>query len=563
MSDVLPLSLVRVKRGICPGCGLPLPLDDDAPSVVCRACGCDAVVERRLRTTEPELPGTPLRMEFGEGSPAAGDAAPPATTWLRSTRFRQGDVQDVACPGCGISLKVNDQPGAVDVLRCDACGTDARFERRLVALRRTPAGADAAMALQPRPRSAEEPRCLDDDAVDDPRSEHLIWRIVNEREPQKRVALALNLLRSEFTNGTVARFVPALIAAMHERGDSADDATRRAFEQAIAEGLGRLQNDGRVALRDAVLVAAEPWLFRPGTSRALIASLGLGSPVGLKMLLDSAEWACRRPHAEGEEHAAACLNAVNWLFQRNFDAHASMGEVLLYRMLYLSGPALAFALGVAQRQITGTGFHYDAATLLRFIEDAEAERPTLVPDLERAFYVGLPSDAAELRGRLALFAKLRGAAAKSAALRHVLGPPSEADDAACAELVALLESLLEDHRLAEPAAACLRSVVEHSREVPAAIHALVARRGDRLPAELRRHYLAAVPNTPHLDPSAIPYWTSPVAPEPSPEFTAALARWKIALGSAIDHDSANREALRDFWSAQSHSPEGAAASVFE
>lgn len=547
MSDVLPLSLVRIKRGICPRCGLPLRLDDEAPSANCEACGCEAVVERRLRTTEPELPGTPLRSEFGDGRDPGASTGP----WVRSQQFRQGDVEEVQCPGCGLATLVDATPGAVDILRCDACGTDSRYERRLVARPRTGSSPDG---VAPRPRTADELRQLDDAAEDDPETEHLCWRLVHERDPDHRVALALNLLRWRFVNRTAARFVPALITAMHTAPHDAR------FERALADGFGLLLNQGDLGLRDAVLVAAESRLFRADVSSSLISALGLGSPVGLKLLLDAAEWAERRgDHAR----AAACLNAVNWLFQRNFEAHRTMGEVLLYRLLYLSGPVLAFALGVAQRRITGTGFHFDPQTLLRFIDDATVERPTLVPELERAFYGGPPEDGAALRDRLRLMASLHTGPARRVALAQYLRPPAAPDDVACAELVVLAESCLGDPELAEAAGASLRGIVEESGEIPAAIHDLVARRGNDLPAELRRHYLSRVPATPHLDPEAIPYWSSPSAPVEADEVARAWESWRTALDVALERDAESREAFREFWSARSHSPEGAAAPVFD
>lgn len=552
MADILPRSLLRVKRGICPRCGLPLPLDDDAPTTRCAACGCDAIVERRLRTTEPEVAGAPLRQTIDAvESPAA---AAPQARWIRSAQFRQGDIEHVHCPGCGVAMTIDERPDAVEIVRCDACGTDSRFERRLVAAH------GAGDPPQPRQRSPDEPSNLDDTAEDDPASEHLAWRLMHERDADLRVGLALNLLRWRFVNRTMARFVPALLADLHRPGAQRD----QRFEQAIADGLALLSNHGDPFMRDAVLVAAEPWMFRGGTSRALIASLGLGAPIGLKLLLDSAEWSSRnaRDGATGDEHAAACLNAVNWIFQRNFEAHAVMGEVLLYRMLYLSGSTLAFALGVAQRRITGTGFHFNAPTLLRFIDDAEAERPALVPELERAMYVGRPADGAALRARLQTFHRLRSSAARAAALRHDLGSPEATDDAACAELVTLAAGLLDDHRVGGAAAECLARVVAESTIVPESIHALVAARGDALPPEVRRHYLAAVPGTPHLSAAALPYWTPSASPADSPEFAAAMERWKGGLAAAIERDQARRAALTEFWSARASSPEAAAVEVW-
>ena len=49
---------------------------------------------------------------------------------------------------------------------------------------------------------------------------------------------------------------------------------------------------------------------------------------------------------------------------------------------------LAWAFEVAQRRATGTGFFFPAETLLRFLDDCAAERPELVPEVQRCFYTG-------------------------------------------------------------------------------------------------------------------------------------------------------------------------------
>lgn len=551
MTDLLPRSLIRMKRGICPRCGLPLPLDDDAPTVRCAACGCSAVLERRLRTTEPELPGTPLRMEWGHDQDPHQPLPPGCGPWVRSAQFRQGDLEQVHCPGCGIALEKSPSNGEVDVLRCATCGTDTRFEQRLVAVRSTDS-----RPTMPRARDADEPPNLDSEADDDPETEHLLWRIASEQDVETRIALALNLRRWRFINRTLARFAPALVAAMHRTPRDPR------LEQAIADGLGQLLNEGNDRLRDAVLIAAEPWLFRRGSSRALIATLGLGSPVGLKLLLDSAEWAVR----QGDDpHAAACLHAVNLLFQRNFEAHESMGEVLLYRTLYLTGPTLAFALGVAQRRITGTGFHFKAPTLLRFLDDAAAERATLVGPLQQAMYVGPPEDQAGLAQRLDLHRSLRSEPAKITSLGHHLRPPKLWSEEAAAALVRQAVATLDDpastEALRQAADACLCGLLQESPQIPQAVHDLVAARRDALPSEVRRRYLALCPDTPHLDQAQLPYWQSPKPAAESSEVAEAIARWNAALRDAVDEDLQRREALREFWSERAGSPEAAAMDV--
>ncbi|HQN07540.1 MAG TPA: hypothetical protein PK569_08205, partial [Thermoanaerobaculia bacterium] len=104
MSGDLPRVLFRTKRGLCPSCGVPLELDEDAPEVTCRFCGAPAVLERRLRRVEPEVEGAPLRLYLDAASAEAG-GDPSATPWVRSKAFRQSVVTRTLCPGCGEALE--------------------------------------------------------------------------------------------------------------------------------------------------------------------------------------------------------------------------------------------------------------------------------------------------------------------------------------------------------------------------------------------------------------------------------------------------------------------------
>ncbi len=415
VSAVLPRVLYRTKRGLCPSCGTPLELDDDVPEVTCSFCGSRAVLERRLRKVEPEVEGAPLRLYLDAGSAEAGDAAA-AIPWVRSKGYRQSVVERTVCPGCGDALEWRDDAERVD---CPSCGSDCRLERRLQASPLDPARA------VPRRRSAgERPAPEEDD--DDPRTEQLVFRVVNEADLRRRVALALRFEEWAFVNATAARLLPSLLRAACEAGPL--------LQVPVGDLVGKLLCEGSRELRNATLRAIEPYAFERAVPPTLLFALGLGDGTGLKLLLDAAELAHRR----GDDDAATtALLAVNWIFQRNFGHHAVMGEILLYRMLYMSGPALAFALLLARRRVTGTGFHYSAETLLSFIDEAAVERPALVPELARCFYVGLPKDEAECRGRMAFFATLRSPAAREAALGEYLLPPEDASEDLRLELAAL------------------------------------------------------------------------------------------------------------------------------
>lgn len=520
MSAALPRVLFRTKRGLCPSCGTPLELDDDVPEVTCAFCGAPAALERRLRKVEPEVEGTPLRLYLDAASAEAG-GDPSATPWVRTKGYRQSLVERTLCPGCGEGLAWTGDAERVD---CPSCGTDCRLERRLQAPPLDPSRG------VPRRRAPDDEAAGDDD---DPRTEQLVWRVVTEADPRRRLALALRFEEWLFVNATSVRLLPALLSA---------SCREPSLQVPVADLVGKLLCEGDPALRSATLRAMEPLLFERAVPLPLVFALALGDGTALKLLLDAAELAHRR----GDDAAATtALLAVNWVFQRNYGHHAVMGEVLLHRLLYLSGPALAFALLLARRRITGTGFHYSAETLLSFLDEAAVERPALVPELARCFYVGLPKDEAEARARMAFFATLRSNAARAAAHREHLLPPEEAPDALYADLAALVLPLAADPELGPAAEVALKRLVSVPKEVPAAVHALVAERGRSLPAEMQRAYLRAVPGTPHLSWDDVGYGEAEREEPLSPELQALLGRFDEELRRAVEAVDAARAAFRE------------------
>ena len=220
-----------------------------------------------------------------------------------------------------------------------------------------------------------------------------------------------------------------------------------------------------------------------------------------------------------------------------------MGRIILYRLLYLSGPVLAFALLLSQRQL-GIGFYFKAETLLAFVDDAAVERPGLLPELGKAFYVGRPADDEEFAARLAVYASLKSDAARSAALRHFLSLPEQATDDQRDHLLALALPIWDGATagpLQAAAAGLLYAVVDHGRPTPEAVHRLVAARGRTLPTEVQRRYLSAHPDTPHLSHENLPYFAPPKEPELTPDLRRARDEWKAGVGRAVAADHAARD----------------------
>jgi hypothetical protein len=526
MSAEIPDILFRTKRGLCPNCGAPLAIDPDQPMAKCGFCDGQSLMERRLRRAEPHVGGTPLRLYFNAEPEQQHGVAP----WAWTGRIGDGHEDEGNCPGCGAMLKYSND---ATIVLCGSCGTDSRVERRLRAPDPDP---DREIA---RPRHPDEVGSRDEASDDDPETDHLIWRILHDPDFNTRFRLAFKLGDAwQFANRTTARLLPPLLKWMQHE----DQRLQRVVSQVVC----KLLCHGDPDLRNAAIQAAERVIFDLNGPRPLLFEVGMGNGTCLKLLLDAAEFGVR----SGDfQFACQALLGVDYIFQRNFPQHEVMGQIILYRMLYLTGPTLAFAFLLAQRQVTGTGFHYKPETLLRFIDEAVLERPTLVPELSRSFYCGGANSLSDLQYRIHFYKSLQSDAARCAALRYWMILPEEPTDEMYAEMIGFLEPLLDEPvrpgsqqaAVADAAAIPMQYAVGRGwRKMPPAINDLVKRRGDSLPAEVRREYVQHVKDSPYIDCAKIPNWDSQTEPEMSPDMQKALDEWKVGLRAAVDHFDAIR-----------------------
>jgi LSD1 subclass zinc finger protein len=524
MSVEIPDILFRTKRGLCPNCGAPLRINPDEPMSACGFCGGKALLERRLRRAEPQVSGTPLRLYFNAEEQQHG-----VSPWVLRGQVGDRQEEEANCPGCGDVLHYSSD---ATIVNCPSCGTDSRVERRL----RAP---DPDLSREnAMPRHPSEVGSRDENSDDDPETEHLIYRILHDTDFNTRFRLAHKLGDQwQFANRTTARLLPALLRWMRNE----DPRLQRMVSQVVC----KLLCHGDPDLRNAAIQAVERVIFDLGCARPLLFEIGMGNGTCLKLLLDAAEFGVR----SGDfQYACQALLGVDYIFQRNFEQHEVMGQIILYRMLYLTGPTLAFAFLLAQRQVTGTGFHYKPETLLRFIDEAVLERPTLVPELDRSFYCGGANNLSDLQYRIHFYRSLQSDEARRAALKHWMILPEEPSDEIYAEMVAFLEPLLDQPNLAEAAALPLQYAVGRGwRKMPDVIHDLVKRRGDSLPAEVRREYVQWVKDSPYIDRAKIPNWNSEPEPEMSPDMQKALEEWKAGLRAAVDHFDAIRTATSELY----------------
>ena len=526
MLDRLPDTLFRTKRGLCPCCGSPLPLGQDTSHIECGYCGQRAVLERRLRRAEPEVPGAPLR-QF-ESHDHEG--------WTRTDRLAEAYLREASCPGCGQGL---DEPAHGSRVACGSCGMECHLERRLVP------PAEHPLRSVPRARHPEEQRVYDLRDDEDPKTEHLIYRLAHESDADRAMGLSLYLGRWTLINPTLARLMPALLERL-ARGDAA-------LAHQIADAVGKcLCSDVGIA-RETVR-ALEPWIVRVPAERQLLSALGLGKAIGLKLLLDSAAMAYK---AGDLEQSVAALFGINWMLQRNYPEHPIISQILLHRMFYLSGPPLAFCVMFMHGQVSDVAFRYDPRTTLAYLDDAVAERPCLVPSLdhERAFWCGPATDEQEWAERHAFVESLRIDEAKIAAWRWYLDPPEGAGAEFYEEYGRKARALMDRQ---DPAWRVIgeqrvERIIRGIKPCPASIMSLAAERGESLAGEVRRAFLGEYPRC-GLDFQNLPNWESEPKPQEHPEVAEARRLYKQGLDLHLGRKSNDRGAWKAYWDARGGTP---------
>lgn len=526
MYDKIPATLFRTKRGLCPSCGAPLPLGEDASNIACGFCGGRAVLQRRLRRAEPEVEGAPLR-QFDAHDQAG---------WERTDELRETYTRRATCPGCGQGI---DEPEHGERFACGACGTECHVERRLVPPARNP------LRGVPRPRHPDERYSYELQADEDAQTEHLIWRLSREEDLDRAMVLAAWFERWSVINETTSRLMPALLERMHR----AAEAGHRPLVTEISSAVDKCLCSEGVKLRDTI-AALEEWVVRVPAEPQLLSSLGLGPAMGLKLLLDCSMLAYK---AGDLRQSVAALFGINWMLQRNYPQHPIISQILMHRMFYLSGPPLAFCVMFMHGQVSDVAFRYDPRVTLSFLDDAVAERPCLVPSLdhERAFWCGGAKDEQEWAGRHTFVESLRTDEAKIAAWRWYLWPPEGASAEFYEEYGRKARAMMDHEQPAWRAVGEKRveKIIRDIKPCPASIMSLVAERGESLPGEIRRAFLGEYDKC-GLSYRNLPNWESEPKPQEHPEVVEARRLYKEGLDLHLAQKSDDRGAWKAYWDAR-------------
>jgi DNA-directed RNA polymerase subunit RPC12/RpoP len=515
ISGALPSSLFHSGRAQCPDCGAALDLVDHQPIVRCGYCGGSSVVERRLRTLEPNISGAFL----------TADAPPDEARSQKPSHIINTVAQDEShCPTCGVEL----EPAQTQAIsRCPYCKTQSKIERRL---RRSPESDEELARME-----AEAP---DYDQRQFKQTQALIEKVEGKADLPGRVRAARELGDAwNHANARAARLLPRVMQVLR----TADPVV----EIPLAELVGKLLCSNNIVLSNAVLRAAERFTFDVKGSPALLRALSLGSGVGLKLLLDTADYAA----ANGaNEYACTALWSISTMIERNYAGRMRLAEIVLYRLLYLKGPVQGWAIELAQGQL-GLGCRFPTPTLLYFMDDCAAERPELIPYVNECFYDGRAPTEGDYIIRLGYFDKLMTGPAKRALLEHLYSPPPEASDTEIGKCLKRLLSLADDPRLGEPAIKCIADMIDDDPAPRQCVEDLVRTIGDNLPEDIRHAYLRKVPKTPHLThlPVKNRNYDSPAPTDFGNQIEQWKKLWNEGIRKAVDDFCERQRVAREYW----------------
>jgi ribosomal protein S27AE len=514
--ETVPLSLFHTGRAQCPDCGAALQLVDHLPLVHCNYCGGTAAVERRLRTIEPVISSGFI----------TADAPLDAARRISPSQTIRAVAQDEShCPTCGHEMEDAMAASEIQAIRrCPSCGTQSKIERRLL---RSPEADEALAALEASEtkRSAKQ---LD-------ATEKLIDIVEKSTDLATRVKAGYEL--GEYwshVNARAAKLLPRVLASCDPR-----------LEIPLAELVGKLLCSDNVILSNAVLRAAEKFTFDVNGSPVLLWQLGLGSGVGLKLLLDTADYASTRG---AMEYACSALWAINTMIERNYAGRMRLAEIVLYRLLYLRGPVQAWAIELAKGQL-GLGCRFPTKTLLRFIDDCAVERPELIPHIRQCFYHGCATNDGEYLAEFDFIDTLQTWPAKFSAIEQIFPPAPEIGDSAINVCLQKMLGLTSHPQLGPAAIKWICQLIEESPGPRPSIDAMIATHGETLPEEIRRSYLGKYPATPLLKKLPVKYDSLP-KPQPT-AFDEQLAEWtKLwvkSINQAVDRHHERQRIARAYF----------------
>lgn len=506
MFDVIPGIMAQAQRGICPTCGAPMQLADAGRDARCDFCGGGSQLKFTLRALEPDA--EELQKPKMKG----------ATRWIE----KQAKFENVTCPGCGAEFEAN---ASHSIQTCKYCGAQSKLETRLLPI--TTADVDA-----PCERTDADVENMRRGRIDYPwelGTEQLCWRVLNEPELLPRVNLAGSFQSWSHINHTAAHFLPWLLKHAQQDHD--------AVSCAVADAVGKLLCEGDPTLWPGVIQACRGVVFDAHGKACILHELGLGKGVCVKTLIDAAEYAA----AHGaRDYACQALWSVNTLIGRNFDEHPVIAQIVLYRLFYVTGPVLGWAL-YTMRSSYLRG-RYPLEFLIQAIDELSVERPQVVEHLLDCLYVSGENTAAEFNKRLDYIRNAKGWGGRAAGFELLYARTD--DNRLMEEAIALIDANLDDPGAAKSAEIALYRLICAESESHPAFDAIVARRGESLSYRVKREYIRRNKETTLLKTTEPYYWQSDPERPFDPEMQKLVDEWDEGIRAAVENYHELVEAAR-------------------
>lgn len=361
------------------------------------------------------------------------------------------------CPGCGASLKLEAEQA---LMTCQFCGSECKVVRRL-------------RRLEPSLPDGPPPKPPVDPDRDYKRwgAEALVWGILNGSDLTGQIAMANALdswphAHSKAMPDQVARYVAYMLTAPAE------------LDKAMRGILGKLICEGDPRRRNIVIRAGQRYGFTQPGSHGLLFALSLGDAGTVKLLLEIAEWAQEKGHAE---YCNAALMGVQTAIGRERNYRHVCNQILLHRLPYVSGQVREWILKHTLLEFD-VGYIQHRPWVLELIDDMSTEQPDLIEPVQATLQkCGGAKDEDEWQARIYGANQLRSKPAKLAALKSMGEAPYKMDPDKSQLAVDQLEHFLDDNETREPAAVIFKGLLWLGDGVPDPLAALHDRRGDAMP----------------------------------------------------------------------------------
>ena len=479
-----------------------MQLADAGREARCSFCGGGSQLKFTLRAIEPDA--AELQKPKVKG----------ASRWIE----KQAKFEDCICPGCGASFAAN---ASQAIQTCKYCGAQSKLETRLLPITTEDVPA-------PQERTDADLENKQRDRIDYPwdlSTEQLCWRVLNERDLNKRVNIAGSFQSWGHINHTAAHFLPWLLKHIQTDHDAV------AF--AAADAVGKLLCEGDPTLWPGVIQACRGVVFDVHGKSCILHELGLGKGVCVKTLIDAAEFAASHG---ARDYACQALWSVNTLIGRNFDEHPVIAQIVLYRLFYVTGPVLGWALYTMRSSYLRGRF--PIAELVRAIDELSIERPQVVEHLLDCLYAGDEP----LESRVAFVRNAQGWGGRAAGFELMY--KANADTRVMKEACALIEADLDHPNAGQSADGALYRLITGDDKTHPAIDELVKRRGENLSTRVKREYIRRNPDTKLLKTDKPYYWESEPKREFDPEMQKLVDQWDEGIRAAVDQYHEQTEAAR-------------------